>query len=89
MTDTANQVTAVGAKFYPVKADLLSLDCLDKIISGALSAAGRIDILVNNAGIIRRADLADYTVSDWDDVMNRTYARCSSCRRKRRIFPRK
>lgn len=70
MTDTANQVTAVGARFYPVKADLLTLECIDKIISGALSAAGRIDILVNNAGIIRRADLADYTVSDWDDVMN-------------------
>ncbi len=70
MTETANQVVAAGAKFYPVKTDLLSLDCLDKIISGALSAAGRIDILVNNAGIIRRADLADYTVSDWDDVMN-------------------
>ena len=70
MTETLEQVVAAGAKFYPVKADLLTLDCVDNIISGALSAAGRIDILVNNAGIIRRADLADYTVSDWDDVMN-------------------
>jgi 2-deoxy-D-gluconate 3-dehydrogenase len=29
----------------------------------------RIDILVNNAGIIRRAPVAEHTLSDWDDVM--------------------
>ena len=70
MTETAKQVTATGSKFYSVKADLLTLDCVDTIISGALDDTGKIDILVNNAGIIRRADLADYTVADWDDVMN-------------------
>ena len=31
---------------------------------------GRIDILVNNAGIIRRAPALDYTVADWDEVIN-------------------
>jgi len=31
---------------------------------------GGIDILVNNAGIIRRAPLLEFSVKDWDDVMN-------------------
>lgn len=63
MTETLEQVVAAGAKFYPVKADLLTLDCLDKIISGALSAAGRIDILINNAGIIPPAPTLPTTQS--------------------------
>ena len=36
----------------------------------AASVHGRPDILVNNAGIIRRADAVDFTLADWDDVMD-------------------
>ena len=31
---------------------------------------GRVDILVNNAGIIRREDAINYTMQDWDDILN-------------------
>ncbi len=70
MTDTQKQVEALGVNFLPVKADLLSLDPIDTIINAAVEKFGKIDILVNNAGIIRREDAIDFSVNDWDDVLN-------------------
>ena len=70
MTQTAEYIQKIGGEFYEIKADLLSSDCVLPIIDGAVEKFGRIDILVNNAGIIRRDDLENYSVKDWDDVMN-------------------
>ncbi|MBE6560381.1 MAG: 2-dehydro-3-deoxy-D-gluconate 5-dehydrogenase KduD [Ruminococcaceae bacterium] len=70
MSETGAIVEAAGARFLPIKADLLTLEPIDRIIAEAVDAFGKIDILVNNAGIIRREDAIDYSVQDWDDVMN-------------------
>lgn len=70
MNETQSMVEEKGVKFFPIIADLLSLDSIDTILNGAISAFGKVDILVNNAGIIRREDAIDFTVQDWDDVMN-------------------
>lgn len=70
MSETGAIVEAAGARFIPIKADLLTLEPIDRIIAEAVDAFGKIDILVNNAGIIRREDAIDYSVQDWDDVMN-------------------
>ena len=52
-------------------AEELNLDLTEPEAGAAqMAAAGDLDILVNNAGIIRRADLVDYTVADWDAVMD-------------------
>ncbi len=70
MTETQSLVEALGVNFLPVKADLLSIAPIDDILNSALSRFGKIDILVNNAGIIRREDAIDFSVEDWDDVLN-------------------
>lgn len=70
MSETQKMVEAAGTAFLPVKADLLTLDPIDSILEQAVARFGEIHILINNAGIIRREDAIDYTVSDWDDVMN-------------------
>ncbi len=70
MTETKNLVEALGVNFLPVKADLLSIAPIDDILNAALNRFGKIDILVNNAGIIRREDAIDFSVEDWDDVLN-------------------
>ena len=52
-------------------AEELTLDLTDPEAGAAqMAVAGDLDILVNNAGIIRRADLVDYAVTDWDAVMD-------------------
>ncbi len=70
MSDTKAKVEALGRKFHGIKANLMSLEPIDHIVSEAVSTFGHIDILVNNAGIIRREDVLDFTEKDWDDVMN-------------------
>jgi 2-deoxy-D-gluconate 3-dehydrogenase len=34
-----------------------------------LTKVGQVDILVNNAGMIRRENIADHTLADWDEVV--------------------
>lgn len=59
-----------GDGFLSIKADLSTLEPLQRIVDETVEWAGGIDILVNNAGIIRRADAIDFTEEDWDAVMD-------------------
>ena len=56
--------------FAYVTADLSSLEPVEMIINTAVEKFGRLDILVNNAGIIKREDSIDFSVENWDLVMN-------------------
>ncbi|MBP5606405.1 MAG: 2-dehydro-3-deoxy-D-gluconate 5-dehydrogenase KduD [Ruminiclostridium sp.] len=56
--------------FVYITADLSSLDPVETIINTAVEKFGRLDILVNNAGIIKREDSIDFSVENWDVVMN-------------------
>ncbi|MBQ4465799.1 MAG: 2-dehydro-3-deoxy-D-gluconate 5-dehydrogenase KduD, partial [Oscillospiraceae bacterium] len=51
-------------------ADLSGLEVVDPIIDAAVKTFGRLDILVNNAGVIKREDSIDFSVENWDLVMN-------------------
>jgi 2-deoxy-D-gluconate 3-dehydrogenase len=69
MSETEAAIAPTGRPFRAVKADLSSLEPIERIEAEA-SKLGRIDILVNNAGIIRRGDAIDFTEADWDAVMD-------------------
>ncbi len=56
--------------FEFITADLSSLDPIEGIINKAIDTFGHIDILVNNAGIIKREDSIDFSVENWDSVIN-------------------
>lgn len=56
--------------FIFLTADLSTLDPIDTIIKTAVDTFGRLDILVNNAGIIKRQDSIEFSVENWDSVMN-------------------
>ncbi|MBM6580691.1 2-dehydro-3-deoxy-D-gluconate 5-dehydrogenase KduD [Microvirga sp. BT689] len=70
MDETGRLCREAGATFHSVRADLATLEPIERIVTDAVSVSGRIDILVNNAGIIRRADAIEFTEKDWDDVMD-------------------
>ena len=57
-------------RFRYITADLSSLEPVSQIIETAVREFGRLDILVNNAGIIKREDSIDFSVENWDLVMN-------------------
>ena len=69
-SETQKLIEDLGRVFLPIKADLSSIEPIDKIIEETLRKFGKIDILVNNAGIIRRNESIDFSEKDWDDVMN-------------------
>ena len=67
---TAQAVKAVGSDYLVVKADLATIEPVERILDETLRWAGCADILVNNAGILRRADPLEFSEADWDDVIN-------------------
>jgi 2-deoxy-D-gluconate 3-dehydrogenase len=69
-SETKKMIENYGRKFLEIKANLLSIEPVNRIISDTIEKYGRLDILINNAGIIRREDAIKFTEADWDDVMN-------------------
>ena len=68
--ETAERIRALGRGAVPIEADLATTAPVQKVVDETLAAFGRLDILVNNAGIIRRADAADFSEADWDEVID-------------------
>ncbi len=70
MAETADAVGKAGGSLVEMKADLSDTANVAGFFDEVWKAHGPIDILVNNAGIIRRADAVDFTLEDWDAVMD-------------------
>ena len=51
-----------------IEADIGSVSDIDRMVTEAMAAFGKIDILVNNAGVTRRAYIMDLTEEDWDRI---------------------
>jgi len=69
MSKTEKAVRDLKRRFLFVKADLLRIESVERIVEKAIKEFGQINILVNNAGIVRRSKPIDFTEKDWDDVM--------------------
>lgn len=70
MDATKVAVEKAGVRFLPVYADLLTVEPINGVIDAAVKEFGKIDILINNAGIIRRQDAIEFSMENWDDVMD-------------------
>ncbi|PSH65101.1 2-dehydro-3-deoxy-D-gluconate 5-dehydrogenase KduD [Phyllobacterium sophorae] len=70
MSETARMVETTGGKFTQVPCDLSDVDQAIRVVEEIWQELGAIDGLVNNAGIIRRADALDFSLEDWDEVMD-------------------
>lgn len=67
---TKKEVERLGKTFLDVTADMTKQSDIDKTIKVAMNNFNRVDILVNNAGTIVRSPAHDFTVQDWDKVMD-------------------
>lgn len=68
--DTIARASALGRKVHAIQADLGKADEVADIVADCVSSLGGLDVLVNNAGIIKRNDAIDFTVEDWDAVID-------------------
>ncbi|MBS0632576.1 MAG: 2-dehydro-3-deoxy-D-gluconate 5-dehydrogenase KduD [Verrucomicrobia bacterium] len=67
---TQATIAATGRQCAIIAADVGAPDAAPAILQAVLKRFGRADILVNNAGIIRRANILEFSDTDWDDVLN-------------------
>ena len=67
----ANEIRDAGGKASAVKTDVTKFEEVEKLISDAVAAHGRLDVMVNNAGIGGKHQLktADHTHDDWHNVI--------------------
>jgi 2-deoxy-D-gluconate 3-dehydrogenase len=68
--DVADEIGKDGEKVFAVKGDLGNRESLRKAFDEAVEKlGGTVDILVNNAGIQKRNRCEDFTIEDWDKVI--------------------
>ena len=65
----AKEVRALCQKFFPFACDMKNRAESTALAKKVLTEVGQVDILVNNAGTIRRENIADYSLADWDEVV--------------------
>jgi 3-oxoacyl-[acyl-carrier protein] reductase len=68
--DVLAEIKGGGAHAMAVAGDVSVQADVDRVVSAAIEAFGRIDILVNNAGITRDTLLLRMTEEDWDAVLD-------------------
>jgi len=64
------QLRSLGAKAAALEADVTEQAACLGLVAAALDKFGRLDILVNNAGINLRKQPQEYTLNDWNSVIN-------------------
>ncbi|HEX2909450.1 MAG TPA: 2-dehydro-3-deoxy-D-gluconate 5-dehydrogenase KduD [Chloroflexia bacterium] len=69
-TELEERVARAGRHLLPLRLDLASGQAAEQALSEAVRRFGQVDILVNNAGIQRRAASVDFSLADWDAVIN-------------------
>ena len=62
--------STAGTKAYPYVADLSKTDMIPHYVQDILGDCGKIDILINNAGIQVRKPALDFTLEEWNSVIN-------------------
>jgi 3-oxoacyl-[acyl-carrier protein] reductase len=67
--EAADQISSLGVKTLPVKADVSKAAEVSAMFESATKEFQRVDILVNNAGITRDGLLMRMSEEDWDAVM--------------------
>jgi 2-deoxy-D-gluconate 3-dehydrogenase len=85
---TAQAVTmlqALGVKALGVTADVQDEASVHAMVQATIAAFGRVDILVNNAGINIRKAPQDYTLAEWQQVLNTNLTGVFLCARE--VYP--
>ncbi len=62
----AAEIEAAGGTALAIRADAADAAALTRAIDTVADRFGRLDILVNNAGVLRLANVAEFTLEDFD-----------------------
>ena len=68
-SQTMKTINDAGGKGIPVSADISAPADVNRLVSKAVEAFGRLDILVNNAGIEKKIPFTDYPLNEWQKII--------------------
>jgi 2-deoxy-D-gluconate 3-dehydrogenase len=69
LDEVCASIRAAGGKSGRVVADLGDQDAAARLMDATIAELGWVDILINNAGIARRKPAVDYSMEDWNTVL--------------------
>lgn len=73
LTATAEQILSLGRKVWTIEADVFVPQQCEQLVARAVEAAGAIDILISNPALGIRGHVLDFSVEDFDRVVDATF----------------
>lgn len=70
LNETAALIKKMSREALVCPMDISKLEDIERAVSDAVKAFGRIDILINNSGIAGESPVVDMTPEKWDQVMD-------------------
>ena len=66
----AREIEELGRRSLRVASDVSDRASLERVLTEAVEAFGKVDILVNSAGRTKRAPTIDFAEADWNDIID-------------------
>jgi NAD(P)-dependent dehydrogenase (short-subunit alcohol dehydrogenase family) len=68
--EVASGIRASGGKASALEIDVTDYSAVERLVRGTTERTGRLDYIVNNAGIGIGGNVRDYTIQDWDQIVD-------------------
>ena len=83
--EASAEIAALGVKTLPIKTDVTVEKETKAMVQRTVDTFGRVDILVNNAGIAIRRQPEEYSLEEWDQVIQTNLRSAFLCSRE--VYP--
>jgi len=68
--NTAREIEGLGRRSLRVTSDVADRESLERVLSEAVGAFGKVDVLVNSAGTTKRAPTLTFLEEDWNNIID-------------------
>lgn len=68
--ELAQRLNNAGGKAHAIEVDVRSYPSVERAVAEVMQQSGRIDYLFNNAGISISGEVDEFTLDDWNDVLD-------------------